>query len=186
MAKWGEEEIIGALVMRVMRKEKRCVVRAWTVKGRYRGNGVGRGLLEEGVRVAMGKGCVVAGGWQDKEKETGAGGMEFDEGHVSMCCPSSSVDPFLEMGFGELTGGQMRRRYFRKCLIVGLRGGRGERGRFWPRWWPSRWLWGGDGWIILVQWIQGWGRQGGGVYTPAWILMLRYDDIDEMIECTKL
>ncbi|KAL8955655.1 MAG: hypothetical protein Q9183_006570, partial [Haloplaca sp. 2 TL-2023] len=87
VAKWGEEEIIGALVMRILRKEKRCVVRAWTVKGKYRGNGVGRGLLEEGVRVAIEKGCVVAaGGWQDKEK--GAGGMEFDEGHVSMYCPS--------------------------------------------------------------------------------------------------
>ncbi|KAL8761973.1 MAG: hypothetical protein Q9184_001959 [Pyrenodesmia sp. 2 TL-2023] len=65
VTKWGEDEIIGALVMRVLRKEQKAVVRAWTVKGRYRGHGVGRGLLEEGVRVAREKGCV-------------GGGVEFD------------------------------------------------------------------------------------------------------------
>ncbi|KAL8930987.1 MAG: hypothetical protein Q9208_000088 [Pyrenodesmia sp. 3 TL-2023] len=71
VTKWGEDEIIGALVMRVLRKEKKAVVRAWTVKGRYRGHGVGRGLLEEGVRVAREKGCV-------------DGGVEFDRaGHAN-------------------------------------------------------------------------------------------------------
>ncbi|KAL8788013.1 MAG: hypothetical protein Q9213_001905 [Squamulea squamosa] len=58
VSKWGEEEIIGSLVMRVSRKEKKAVIRAWTVKLRYRGKGVGRGLLEEGVRVAKEKGVV--------------------------------------------------------------------------------------------------------------------------------
>ncbi|KAI4220792.1 MAG: hypothetical protein L6R36_007367 [Xanthoria steineri] len=57
VSKWGEEEIIGALVVRVSRKEKKAVIRAWTVKLRYRGKGVGRGLLEECVRVAKEKGC---------------------------------------------------------------------------------------------------------------------------------
>ncbi|KAL8698437.1 MAG: hypothetical protein Q9201_006574 [Fulgogasparrea decipioides] len=68
VSKWGEEEIIGALVMRVLKKEKRAVVRAWTVKMRYRGVGVGKELLEEGVRCAKGKGCV---------------GVEFDGGHAN-------------------------------------------------------------------------------------------------------
>ncbi|KAI4103755.1 MAG: hypothetical protein LQ339_004087 [Xanthoria mediterranea] len=57
VSKWGEEEIIGALVVRMSRKEKKAVIRAWTVKLRYRGKGVGRGLLEECVRVAKEKGC---------------------------------------------------------------------------------------------------------------------------------
>ncbi|KAL8677322.1 MAG: hypothetical protein Q9186_006234 [Xanthomendoza sp. 1 TL-2023] len=70
VSKWGEDEIIGALVMRVSRKEKKAVVRAWTVKLRYRGKGVGRGLLEEGVRVACGgeRGCM---------------GVEFERGHAN-------------------------------------------------------------------------------------------------------
>ncbi|KAL8656254.1 MAG: hypothetical protein Q9226_002720 [Calogaya cf. arnoldii] len=57
VSKWGEQEIIGALVVRVLRKEKKAVIRAWTVKLKYRGKGVGRGLLEECVRVAREKGC---------------------------------------------------------------------------------------------------------------------------------
>ncbi|KAL8732461.1 MAG: hypothetical protein Q9166_002674 [cf. Caloplaca sp. 2 TL-2023] len=68
VSKWGEEEIIGALVMRVLRKEKKAMIRAWTVKLRYRGKGVGRGLLEEGVRVA---------------KERGIGELEFERGHAN-------------------------------------------------------------------------------------------------------
>ncbi|KAL9575906.1 MAG: hypothetical protein Q9212_007577, partial [Teloschistes hypoglaucus] len=56
VTKWGEEEIIGALVMKVMKRERKAVLRAWTVKLRYRGREVGRGLLEEGVRVARAKG----------------------------------------------------------------------------------------------------------------------------------
>ncbi|KAL8713075.1 MAG: hypothetical protein Q9220_002935 [cf. Caloplaca sp. 1 TL-2023] len=73
VTKWGEEEIIGALVMRVLRREKRCVIRAWTVKLKYRGKGVGRGLLEEAVRVAREKGVVVEGK------------VGFEEGHASEC-----------------------------------------------------------------------------------------------------
>ncbi|KAL8693411.1 MAG: hypothetical protein Q9218_001760 [Villophora microphyllina] len=68
VAKWGEEEIIGALVMKVMKKEKKAVVRAWTVKLRYRGCGTGRGLLEEGVKAARERGCTK---------------VEFDEGHAN-------------------------------------------------------------------------------------------------------
>ncbi|KAI4282815.1 MAG: hypothetical protein L6R38_002663 [Xanthoria sp. 2 TBL-2021] len=68
VSKWGEEEIIGALVMRVSRKEKKAVIRAWTVKLRYRGKGVGRGLLEECVRVA---------------KERGCGRVEFEREHAN-------------------------------------------------------------------------------------------------------
>ncbi|KAL8812862.1 MAG: hypothetical protein Q9200_000720 [Gallowayella weberi] len=69
VSKWGADEIIGALVLRVWRKEHKAVVRAWTVKLRYRGKGVGRGLLEEGVRVAC--------------KERGVIRVEFERGHAN-------------------------------------------------------------------------------------------------------
>ena len=57
---WGQE-IIAALVLRVAKRERKGYVKAWTVDSAYRGNGVGIGLLEEGIRVAWGKGarCVV-------------------------------------------------------------------------------------------------------------------------------
>lgn len=65
---WGEE-IIGALAMRVLKREKRALVRAWTVGLKYRGKGVGKSLLEDGVRLAMaGRGCR---------------GVEFEEKHAS-------------------------------------------------------------------------------------------------------
>lgn len=69
VTKWGEE-IIGALVVRVSRRERKAFVRAWTVLRRYRGKGVGRGLLEEGVGRVMGK--------------AGVKGVEFEEEHASM------------------------------------------------------------------------------------------------------
>lgn len=67
---WGEE-IIGALAMRVLKREKRAVVRAWTVGLKFRGKGVGKALLEDGVRLAM--------------TEKGCRGVEFDERHASKC-----------------------------------------------------------------------------------------------------
>ena len=69
VVKWGEE-VIGSLVLGWEEdeavanggKKKRgsggkkrgcwAVVRAWTVRLKYRGKGVGEGLLEEAVRVA--------------------------------------------------------------------------------------------------------------------------------------
>lgn len=64
---WGEE-VIGTVVLRILKREQRALVRAWTVGLRYRGKGVGRALLEEGVKTAAGKGC---------------GEVEFDQGHAS-------------------------------------------------------------------------------------------------------
>ena len=64
---WGEE-VIGTVVLRILKREQRALVRAWTVGLRYRGKGVGRALLEEGVKTAAGKGC---------------GEVEFDKGHAS-------------------------------------------------------------------------------------------------------
>ena len=61
------EEVIGALVMKVVKRERKAFVRAWTVDLTYRGKGIGVGLLEEGVRVAWGK---------------GARAFEFERGHV--------------------------------------------------------------------------------------------------------
>lgn len=65
---WGEE-IIGALAMKVLKREKRALVRAWTVRLKFRGKGVGKNLLEEGVRLAM--------------TERGCRGVEFEDGHAS-------------------------------------------------------------------------------------------------------
>lgn len=78
VTKWGEE-IIGALVIRVSKREKKGFVRAWTVARRYRGKGVGKALLEEGVKLVMGK--------------SGVKGVEFDD---EGACKSSQC-PFLHV-----------------------------------------------------------------------------------------
>jgi len=75
--KWGED-IIGALVLgwadndaakkRGRRRRGKAVIRAWTVKLKYRGKGVGEGLLEEAVKVAG---------------ERGADGIIFDAEHAN-------------------------------------------------------------------------------------------------------
>ena len=56
VSRWGEE-IIAAVVLRVVKRERKGYVKAWTVEKGYRGNGVGAGLMEEAVRVAWGKGA---------------------------------------------------------------------------------------------------------------------------------
>ena len=71
VSKWGED-VIGALVMKVVRRERKAYVRAWTVDAKCRGKGIGGGLLEEGVRIAWGK---------------GARAFEFERGHASKWCP---------------------------------------------------------------------------------------------------
>ncbi|KAL5118126.1 hypothetical protein ACEQ8H_003961 [Pleosporales sp. CAS-2024a] len=77
VVKWGED-IIGALVLgwadddaakkRGRRRRGKAVIRAWTVKLKYRGKGVGEGLLEEAVKVAG---------------ERGADGIVFDADHAN-------------------------------------------------------------------------------------------------------
>ncbi|KAF2645241.1 acetyltransferas-like protein [Massarina eburnea CBS 473.64] len=91
VVKWGEE-IIGALVLgwadaeggkkkgHAKRRRGKAVVRAWTVRGKYRGKGVGEGLLEEAVRVAG---------------ERGADGIVFGGDHAN----SKRVLPALYNGF---------------------------------------------------------------------------------------
>ncbi|MCJ1472502.1 hypothetical protein MMC13_001150 [Lambiella insularis] len=67
---WGREEVVvGTVVVRGEKrgKRKRGVVRAWTVRLRERGRGVGRGLLEEVARVGRER------GWE---------GVEFEHGGV--------------------------------------------------------------------------------------------------------
>ena len=64
----GGNEIIGALVLRVMKRERKGYVRAWTVKMKYRHKGVGRGLLEEGAKAVWGK---------------GGRGMQFEDDHAN-------------------------------------------------------------------------------------------------------
>jgi GNAT superfamily N-acetyltransferase len=85
VVKWGED-IIGSLVLgwadndaakkRGRRRRGKAVIRAWTVKLKYRGKGVGEGLLEEAVKVAG---------------ERGANGIIFDADHASK---SSHFGPF--------------------------------------------------------------------------------------------
>ena len=52
-----EEEVIGSLVLRVVKRERKAYVRAWAVQSSHRGKGVGAGLLQEAVKVAWGKGA---------------------------------------------------------------------------------------------------------------------------------
>ncbi|KAF2855702.1 hypothetical protein T440DRAFT_464090 [Plenodomus tracheiphilus IPT5] len=89
VVKWGED-VIGALVLgwadndaakkRGRRRRGKAIVRAWTVKLKYRGKGVGEGLLEEAVKIAG---------------EKGADGIIFDGNHASMLSASHSflLDP---------------------------------------------------------------------------------------------
>jgi hypothetical protein len=84
------DEVIGALVLGwdgagekgrgKRRKGGVGLVRAWTVKLRYRGRGEGRALLEEAVRVV---------------KERGGDGVGFAENHV---CESDDVETWWRVG----------------------------------------------------------------------------------------
>ena len=67
VSKWGDE-VIGALVMRVFKRERKGYVRAWTVKLKFRNKGIGRGLLEEAAKIVWGK---------------GGRGMVFEEDHAN-------------------------------------------------------------------------------------------------------
>ncbi|PVH95677.1 hypothetical protein DM02DRAFT_536814 [Periconia macrospinosa] len=79
VVKWGQE-IIGALVLgwadaeagkkkgHAKRRRGKAVVRAWTVRGKYRSKGIGEGLLEEAVKVAG---------------ERGADGIVFADDHAN-------------------------------------------------------------------------------------------------------
>ena len=67
ISKWGEE-IMGAVVLRFVKKERKGYVRAYTVRLKYRKKGVGEGLLEEAVRYVWGK---------------GGRAVEFDAAHAS-------------------------------------------------------------------------------------------------------
>lgn len=71
VSRWGDD-VIGALVMKVVKRERKAFVRAWTVDSKCRGKGIGGGLLEEGVRIAWGK---------------GARAFEFERGHASKWIP---------------------------------------------------------------------------------------------------
>jgi len=89
VVKWGED-IIGSLVLgwadhdaakkRGRRRRGKAVIRAWTVKLKYRGKGVGESLLEEAVKVAG---------------ERGADGIIFDPDHAN----SQRILPAVFNGF---------------------------------------------------------------------------------------
>ncbi|KAJ4301522.1 hypothetical protein N0V90_003615 [Kalmusia sp. IMI 367209] len=90
VVKWGED-VIGALVLgwadgeaakkqRGRRKRGKAIVRAWTVRLKYRGKGVGEGLLEEAVKVAG---------------ERGADGIVFERDHAN----SKRILPSFYNGF---------------------------------------------------------------------------------------
>ncbi|KAF3388363.1 hypothetical protein F1880_004574 [Penicillium rolfsii] len=54
VTKFGDK-IIGALVLRGVREGRKVhgVIRAWTVQQKYRGKGVGMGLLEESIQICQ-------------------------------------------------------------------------------------------------------------------------------------
>ncbi|KAF4174882.1 hypothetical protein CNMCM8060_007995 [Aspergillus lentulus] len=94
VTKFGER-IIGAVVLRGVPAEQRKVngvIRAWTVERRYRGKGVGVGLLEEAVEMCRQK------GWE---------GPVFDEEHAN----AKRVLPGLFNG-----GFERREKWARKVL----------------------------------------------------------------------
>ncbi|KAJ5483093.1 hypothetical protein N7539_006539 [Penicillium diatomitis] len=69
VTKFGET-IIGALIVKKVRdgRNVRGVIRGWTVLQRYRGKGVGKGLLEEAVQLCQ------RNGWKN---------LEFDAEHAN-------------------------------------------------------------------------------------------------------
>ncbi|KAF2873415.1 acetyltransferase [Massariosphaeria phaeospora] len=92
IVKWGEE-VIGALVLGWAaendagkkrgggrRRRGKAIVRAWTVKYKYRGKGIGEGLLEEAVKIAG---------------ERGSDGIVFDQHHAN----SKRILPNLYNGY---------------------------------------------------------------------------------------
>ena len=103
VSRWGDD-VIGALVLRFVRDDGagggsgggsgggkgrrnkgargRGLIRAWTVKLRTRGKGVGTGLLEEAVRIC---------------RERGVEGPEFASGHASMFPLTISLSHLLSI-----------------------------------------------------------------------------------------
>ncbi|KAJ5379657.1 uncharacterized protein N7496_002085 [Penicillium cataractarum] len=69
VTKFGEQ-IIGALIVKGVREGRKVhgVIRAWTVRQKYRGKGVGSGLLEEAIQLCQKR------RWK---------GPEFDEEHAN-------------------------------------------------------------------------------------------------------
>lgn len=64
-----DERVIATVVLNVDRLQRKGMVRAWTTMLKYRGAGVGRGVLEEAVRVAV--------------REYGCRKVEFGKDHAS-------------------------------------------------------------------------------------------------------
>ena len=123
VVKWGEE-VIGALVLGWAdneaarkkggrRKRGKAVVRAWTVKLKYRGKGVGEGLLEEAVKVAG---------------ERGADGIVFDVEHAS------KFIPILGVGDSPLTNIQIRRGFYQTSTMGTLTRGSEKRRKYSRKW----------------------------------------------------
>jgi GNAT superfamily N-acetyltransferase len=125
IVKWGEE-IIGALVLGWAdselkkkggrRKRGKAVVRAWTVKLKYRGKGIGEALLEEAVKVAG---------------EKGADGIVFDAEHAS----KSTLSVMLGCNSSLLTVTQILNGFFPHSIMdFWIREKRGQRrlSRRWP------------------------------------------------------
>jgi GNAT superfamily N-acetyltransferase len=82
VTKFGEQ-IIGALIVTGVREGRKVhgVIRAWTVRQKYRGKGVGSGLLEEAIQLCQKR------RWK---------GPEFDEEHANAkrVLPSVFNGPF--------------------------------------------------------------------------------------------
>ena len=107
----GVGEVVGVVIVRVERRERRGLVRAWVVGRGERGKGVGRRVLGEGVRVAMGeRGCR----WCEFE---GEGVCEWGP---CLCFLDAFRRPRI---CADNTGMQSPRKCCQRCSTVSLIGG---------------------------------------------------------------
>ena len=73
----------------MVKRERKAYVRAWTVDKEYRGRGIGSSLLEQGVRVAWGR---------------GARGVGFEEGIIRKLNPFNTKDMSYHYRLREVIG----------------------------------------------------------------------------------
>ncbi|KAK2813021.1 hypothetical protein FQN50_001043 [Emmonsiellopsis sp. PD_5] len=128
------EEVIGAVALRIpittdttesnQKPKKPVLIRAWTVKHRYRRRGVGTGLLEDAARYCREeKGVDVYARARADDEDGEGGGMRFEERHAN----SYRVLPRMFNGVFEERE-RWARGVLRGVLERGGEGGEGEWG----------------------------------------------------------
>lgn len=123
VTKWGED-IIGALAMRLSKRDRRAYIKAWTVKLRFRGKEIGRALLEEAVKIAV--------------SEKGCRGIEFEEEHASQYHLSPRLGNQRTMLTQTFLSLQTSTASFPPSSMALSTSGKHGRGKRWRMWWRSR------------------------------------------------